>query len=195
LKKTIKNVFVITDTPIQSTMIVTPHAVKNLVRGAEAYNNDINAIDEDDVQYDAGQICTEDDQAMLELLWLNEYKLVLEIYELTWYGTYSKYPTLTVQVTDGVLTMLLRSSYRKPAFHKRLFSKRSPLYSGKMNLGMRIRLMDYSTSIWVDRKGCAHPCIFVEQMTAKPKRNCKKQMGTIRKVNSKSRHPPNFMKK
>jgi hypothetical protein len=48
-------------------MIVTPHAVKNLIRGAEAYNNDINAIDEDGVQYDAGQICTEDDQAMREL--------------------------------------------------------------------------------------------------------------------------------
>jgi hypothetical protein len=67
-----KNVFVITDTPIQSTMIVTPHAVKNLIRGAEAYNNDINAIDEDDMQYDAGQICTEDDQAMREFLVLND---------------------------------------------------------------------------------------------------------------------------
>jgi hypothetical protein len=59
-----KNVFVITDTPIQSTMIVTPHAVKKLIRGAEVYNNDINAIDENDVQYDAGQICTKDDQIM-----------------------------------------------------------------------------------------------------------------------------------
>ena len=49
-------------------MIVTPHAVKNLIRGAEAYNNDINAIYEDEVQYDAGQICTKDDQAMWELL-------------------------------------------------------------------------------------------------------------------------------
>jgi hypothetical protein len=173
-----KSVFVITDTPLQSTMIVTPHAVKNLIRGAKAYNNDINAIDEDDVQYDAGQICTQDDQAMRELLVLNKYKPVLEICELTWHGTYSKYPTLTIKVTDGVLTMLLRSSYRKPTFHKRFLSKRSPLYSGEMNLGMRIRLMDYSTSIWVDRKGGAHPCIFVEKMTAKPKRNCKKQMGT-----------------
>jgi hypothetical protein len=173
-----KNVFVITDTPIQSTMIVTPHAVKNLIRGAEAYNNDSSAKDEDDVQYDAGQICTKDDQAMRELLVLNEYKPVLEICKLTWHGTYSKYPTLTIKVTDGVSTMLLRSSYQKPAFHKRFFSKWSPLYSGKINLGTRIRLMDYSTSIWVDRKGGAHPCIFVEKMTAKPKRNCKKQMGT-----------------
>jgi hypothetical protein len=46
-----------------------------------------------------------------------------------------------------------------------------------MNLGMRIRLLDHSTSIWVDRKGCAHPCIFVEKMTAEPKRNCKKPNG------------------
>jgi hypothetical protein len=173
-----KNVFVITDTPIQSTMIVTPHAVKNLIRGAEACNNDIKAIDKDKVQYDAGQICTKDDQAMRELLVLNEYKPVLEIWELTWHGTYSKYPTLTIKVTDGVSTMLLRSSYRKPAFHKRFFSKRSPLYSGKMNLGMRIRLMDYSTSIWVDRKGGTYPCIFVEKMTAEPKRKCKKQKET-----------------
>jgi hypothetical protein len=172
-----KNVSVITDTPIQRTMIVTPHAVKNLIRGAEAHNNDINAIDEDEVQYDADQICTEDDQTMRELLVLKEYKSVLEICELTWHGTYSKYPTLTIKVTDGVSTMLLRSSYQKPAFHERFFSKR-PLYSGKMNLGMRIRLMGYSTSIWVDRKGCAHPCIFVEKMTAEPKRKCRKQMGT-----------------
>jgi hypothetical protein len=142
-----KNVFVITDTPIQSTMIVTPHAVENLIRGAKVYNNDINTIEEDNMQYDAGQICTEDDQAMRKLLVLNEYKPVLEICKLTWHGTYSKYPTLTIKVTDGVLTMLLRSSCRKPAFHKRFFSKRSPLYSGKMNLGMRIRLLDHSTSI------------------------------------------------
>jgi hypothetical protein len=97
-----KNVLVISDTPIQSTMIVTPHAVKNLIRGAAAYNNDINAIDKDDVEYDAGQICTEDDQAMRELLVLNEYKPVLEICELTWHDNYSKYPTLTIKVTDGV---------------------------------------------------------------------------------------------
>jgi hypothetical protein len=68
-------------------MIVTPHAVKNLIRGTKAYNNDIHLMDEDDVQYDAGQICTEDDQAMRELLVLNEYKPVLEICELTWHGT------------------------------------------------------------------------------------------------------------
>lgn len=151
-------------------MIVTPHAVKYLIGGAEAYNNDINAIDGEGVQFYAGQICTEDDQAMRTLLVLNEYKPVLEICELTWHGTYSKYPTLTIKVTDGVSTMLLRSSYRKPAFDKRFFSKRSPLYSGKMNLGMKIRLMDYSTSIWVDRKGVAHPCIFVEKLMAEPKR-------------------------
>jgi hypothetical protein len=69
-----KNVFVITNTPIQSTMIVTLHAVKNLIRGAEAYNNDINAIDENEVQYNAGQVCARDDQAMRERLVLNEYK-------------------------------------------------------------------------------------------------------------------------
>jgi hypothetical protein len=67
-----KNIFVITNTRIQSTMIVTPHAVKHLIRGAEAYNNDINVIDEDEVQYNAGQICTKNDQAMRELLVLNE---------------------------------------------------------------------------------------------------------------------------
>jgi hypothetical protein len=102
-------------------MIVTPHVVKYLISRAKAYNNDINAIDQDGVQYDAGQICTEDDQAMRELLVLNEYKPVLEIYELRWHVTYSKYPTLTIKVTDGVSTMLLRSSYRQPAFHKRFF--------------------------------------------------------------------------
>ena len=34
------NIFVITETLIQSSMIVTPHAVKYLIRGAEVYNND-----------------------------------------------------------------------------------------------------------------------------------------------------------
>jgi hypothetical protein len=42
-----------------------------------------------------------------------------------------------------------------------------------MNLGMKIRLMDYSTSIWVDRNGIAHPCIFVEKIMAEPKRRGK----------------------
>jgi hypothetical protein len=41
-------------------MIVTSHAVKYLINGAEAYNNDINAIDGNGVQFDAGQICTKD---------------------------------------------------------------------------------------------------------------------------------------
>jgi hypothetical protein len=70
-------------------MIVTPHAVKYLISGTKAYNNDINAIDKDGVQYGAGQICTEDDQAMRELLVLNECKPVFEICELTWHCTYT----------------------------------------------------------------------------------------------------------
>jgi hypothetical protein len=49
----------------------------------------LNAIDGDGVQFNAGQICTEDDQAMRELLVLNEYKPVLETCELTWHGTRS----------------------------------------------------------------------------------------------------------
>jgi hypothetical protein len=96
--------------------------VKYLISGAEAYNNDISAIDGDRVQFDARQICPEDDQAMRELLVLNEYKPVLEICALlAWHGTYFKYPTLTTKASDGVSTMLLRSSFRKPAFRKRFF--------------------------------------------------------------------------
>jgi hypothetical protein len=117
-------------------------------------------------------IFPKDDQAMRELLVLNEYKPVLEICTTNVAGAYFKYPT---QVSDGVTTMLLRSSFRKPAFYESFFSKQSPLYSGKMKLGIKIRLVDYTTSIWVDRKGSAHLCGFVEKMAAEPKSSCRKQ--------------------
>jgi hypothetical protein len=145
-----------------------------LINGAESYNNDINAIDKEGVQFDAGQICTKDDQVMRALLALNEYNPVLEISQLTWHGTYFQYPTLTIMVSDDVSRMMLRSSFRRPAFSKRFYSKRSPLYTGKMNLGQKIKLMDYTTSIWVDRNGITHPCMFVKKMIAKP--SCQKQM-------------------
>jgi hypothetical protein len=44
-----------------------------------------------------------------------------------------------------------------------------------MNLGMKIRLVDYTTSIWVDRKGSAHLCVFVEKMVAEPKSSRQKK--------------------
>jgi hypothetical protein len=42
------------------TMIVTLHAVTYLISGVDAYNNNINAIDDEGVQFGAGQICTKD---------------------------------------------------------------------------------------------------------------------------------------
>jgi hypothetical protein len=42
-------------------MIVTPHSLQYLIVWAKAYNNDINAIYDDGVRYDAVQIYTEDD--------------------------------------------------------------------------------------------------------------------------------------
>ena len=140
-----------------------------LICGAEAYNNDINAIDNEGVQFDAGQICTKNDQEVRAVLALNEYNPVLEMSKLRWHGTYFQYPTCTIMVSDGVSSMMLRSSFRKPAFQKRFYAKRSPLYTGKMNLGRKIKLKDYTTSIWVDKSGIMHPCFFVENMIAEPK--------------------------
>jgi hypothetical protein len=152
-------------------MIVTSNAIEYLIRGSEVANEDINAINADCVEFDAGQICTEDDNDMRQLLQLNEYQPILKISELTWNGTYSKYPNLTIMVTDGITQMMLRPSFRKAQFPKTFYGKKSPLYTGRMNVGRRLKLLDYTTSIWVDKKVIGHPCIFIEKMRAEPKRN------------------------
>jgi len=151
-------------------MIVTTHAVEYLISGAQIANNDINAVDSTGVEFDAGQICTEDDHVMRKLIALNEYQPTLEVKELTWHGTFYRYPNLTIMVTDGLTSMLLRPSFRKSEFSKAFFAKRGALYTGRMNVGTRIKLLDYTTSIWVDREGITHPCIFVEKIKAEPKR-------------------------
>ena len=69
-------------------MVVTTHAVEYLVYGAQIANNDINAVDSTGVEFDAGQICTEDDPVLRKLLALNEYQPTLEVKELTWHGTF-----------------------------------------------------------------------------------------------------------
>ena len=146
---------------------------------AEVGNNDINAVDSTGVEFEAGQICTEDDNAMRQLLSLNEYQPVLEVSELTWHGTFLRYPNLTIMVTDGLSHMLLRPSFRRSAFSKGFFAKKGPLYTGRLDIGMEIKLLDYTTSLWVDKHGAPHPCIFAEKLRAEPKRN-KNHKQTIR---------------
>ena len=150
-------------------MLVTTHAVEYLTGGSRVANQDINAVSADGVEFDAGQICTEDNDDMRKLLQLNEYQPILEISELTWNGTFFKYPNLTIMVTDGVSQMMLRPSFRRPQFAKRFYGKRSPLYTGRMNVGRKIKLLDYSTSIWMDQKGFEHPCIYIEKIRIEPK--------------------------
>jgi hypothetical protein len=93
-------------------MIVTSHVVAYLIGGAGVVNNDINMVDLTAFEFDTSQICTEDDLALRKVLTLNDYQLVLEISEPTWHGTFSKYPNLSIMVTDGVSQMLLRPSAR-----------------------------------------------------------------------------------
>ena len=151
-------------------MIVTNYAVEYLVAGAEMANMDINAVDSTGVEYDAGQVCTEDDHVMRKQLSLNEYQPTLEVSELTWHGTFFRYPNLTIMVTDGKLQMMLRPSFRKKEFAKVFYAKQGHIYTGRMNVGMRIRLLDYTTSIWMSKDGVTHPCIFVEKIRPEPKR-------------------------
>ena len=67
-------------------MMLTDGAVKSLKRGAMLGTLDINAVTDDGVQHEAGQICSEDDHIMRSAMGHDEFRPVLEVRRTEWFG-------------------------------------------------------------------------------------------------------------
>ncbi len=86
-------------------------------------------------------------------------------------------------VTDGLQSMEMRPSLRSDYVKKRNFKKLGHLFRGKLNVGKRFTLLEYTTDV----TECAHrlnriPTIFYEDIRAAPQ---KKNMKSLNRDHAK----------
>ena len=153
-------------------MQLTSGAIKALIRGAEKGDQEINAVTEDGVEWDAPQIVWEDDY-MRKAMEQPEYNPVLEVTKREWLGFWSIIPTIRYTVTDSEDKedeMVMFISHRTYKLAKSFMRKWGD-GKGKLGVGSRFRLMDYTTTVEVDNHFVNHkdtPCIKVESVRCEP---------------------------
>ena len=79
--------------------------------------------------------------------------------EVKWMGTFTRYPLIFFTVTDGVNKATMVASDRTKKGLSKFFAKSAPYRSGRMNMGCRFRLVDYTTRMF---RG--EPRIYVEKV-------------------------------
>ena len=164
-------------------MKLTKGAIKALARGAEKGDGDINAIAEDGKELMAGQVCCEDDRQLREIMDLDEYQPVLRVTKMDWLGNWGCVPTIRWYVTDrdeeddddddeqagGEMVMFI--SHRSFSIAKNFFKKWGDNKKGKLGVGKRFVLVDYTTVF--EPKDKFHdkdePVIRVERIRCEPK--------------------------
>jgi hypothetical protein len=155
-------------------MQLTVEAIAMLTQGAHSPSQDDNAISAIGKVFHAGQVQCEDDPKLRKRMGIEEFQPVLEVRELVWLGTWSKFPRINIIVTDGLMSMEMRIGQRSPQARSAIFRKNGPLFSGKLNIGKRFRLLDYTT---VMEKG--KPMILLERIRAAPKRTSAKILSSL----------------
>jgi hypothetical protein len=159
-------------------MKLTGSAIAFMKEGARSGLLDTNAICYDGKVFYAGQIkCADNQELRKRLVLLDEYQPVLEVRELIWLGTRGKFPKIKLIVTDGIETMEMQIGFRNPERTAEFFRKKGPLFSGKLNIGKRFRLLDYTTQL--DDSGSA--IVFMERMRAAPKKVTSKTFASMLK--------------
>ena len=155
-------------------MNLTEGAVAALMEGASCDTLDINSIIYS-TKYYACQFIWEEEQFQHMRQPFPEYKPVLEVEQIQWLGTQKGIPLIRLVVTDGSQSMEMRPSLRTEYVQRRNFKKSGPLFSGKLNVGKRFTLIEYTT----DKIECPLtknriPTIFYESIRAQPqKKNMK----------------------
>jgi hypothetical protein len=166
-------------------MQLTTGAIQALVDGAKSDCLDINAITTNvHVQkFYACQYIWEEEQFQHLRQPFPEFQPVLEVEQIHWLGTRKGIPVIRLVVTDGLQSMEMRPSLRSDYVKKRNFKKMGHLFRGKLNVGKRFTLLEYTTDV----TECAHtlnriPTIFYEDIRAAPQ---KKNMKSLNRDHAK----------
>lgn len=168
-------------------MKLTKGAIKALELGAKKGDEDINAVAEDGKELMAGQVCCEDDRQLREIMDLDEFQPVLRVTRMEWLGNWGCVPTIRWHVTDrdeeddednedndkeqaeGDMVMFI--SHRSFDIAKNFFKKWGDNKKGKLGVGKRFMLVDYTTVF--EHKNKFHdkdePVIMVERIRCEPK--------------------------
>lgn len=154
-------------------MKLTEGAVKALRRGAVKNDLEINAVTDDGTEWEAGQVIYKDDPKLRKAMKSEtpEYNPVLQVEERLWLGFWGVVPTIKFVVTDGEDKIVMYASHRTFAIAKSFMRRWGDGGKGKLGVGMRFQLLDYTTQ-W-EKKGRNHDedeaCIMVETVRAEPK--------------------------
>ena len=163
-------------------MKITKGAIKALKLGAGKGDEDINAVAEDGKEFMAGQVCCEDDEQLREIMDLEEYQPVLRVTSMDWLGNWGCVPTIRWHVTDRdeeddedgeeeAQEMVMFISHRSFKIAKSFFKKWGDSKKGKLGVGARFVLVDYTTVF--EPKNKFHDkdeaVIMVERIRCEPK--------------------------
>ena len=169
-------------------MQLTNGAVDALTEGAKSDCLDINAIIGvgDYQNYYACQYIWEEERFKHLRQPFPEYQPVLEVKQINWLGTQRGTPVIRMVVTDGFRSMEMRPSLRSDYVRRRNFKNTGHLFRGKLNVGKRFTLLEYTTDVIQ----CAIssnmiPTIFYEDLRAAPE---KKNMKSLNRDNAKQRN-------
>ena len=130
-------------------MHLTIGAVAALIDGATSDCLDINAItvaNHNDKFY-ACQYIWEEEQFQHLRQPFPEYRPVLEVQKIHWLGTHGGIPIIRLVVTDGLQSMEMRPSLRSEYVKRRNYKKTGHLFRGKLNVGKRFTLLEYTTDV------------------------------------------------
>jgi hypothetical protein len=168
-------------------MKLTEGAIDSLVAGAACDCLDINSI-HGNTKYYACQFIWEEEQFQHMQQPFPEYQPVLEVKQIQWFGTQKGIPLIRLVVTDGLQSMEMRPSLRTEYVQRRNFKKSGHLFSGKLNVGKRFTLLEYTTdNIECTITNQSTPTIFFECIPAQPqKKNMKSLNRAHANTNTKS---------
>ena len=172
-------------------MMLTDGAVKSLKRGAMLGTLDINAVTDDGVQHEAGQICSEDDHIMRSAMGYDEFRPVLEVRRTEWFGrNLGPCPMVKfwcVDSEDGDEEVCVMASPRlKHKFAKKFYSKGGPFNNGRLKVGRRFQLVDYTTRVVMKDRihDGKEPIVHVEKIRCAPIRRTQTKMKSFLSKNN-----------
>jgi hypothetical protein len=169
-------------------MQLTEGAVSMLVDGAYSESQDLDTLSPSSKEFYSGLVQCEDDKDLRKFMDLDEFSPILQVQEITWLGTWCQFPTMQPVVTDGKDSITMMAGHHLPSIWKSLFRKFAPFYSGKLNIGKRFKLIDYTTGLSPRKVGTMpEPTIFLELLRAEPKTLSQKAI-----CNFLSRSAPTF---
>ena len=156
-------------------MKLTAGSVKALKRGACLGTDDINAVTDDGVRHEAGQICSEDDKIMRGTMGYDEFRPVLEVRRTEWFGrNLGPCPNIKFWCVDteegGEEICVMASPRMKFKFAKKFYSKTGPFNTGRLKVGRRFQLLDYTTKVVMKDRihDGREPIVLVEKMRCAP---------------------------